>query len=66
MRLINLLICICLVACSNTEPEKYDLIITNVNLIDGTGTPLRKAVNVYISENRIVKINENEISGRAN
>jgi imidazolonepropionase-like amidohydrolase len=64
MKLITLLICISVAACSNTESEKFDLIISNVNLIDGTGTPLQKAVNVYINENKIVKIDEEDILAR--
>ncbi len=64
MRLVTLLICIGLSACSNTHSEKFDLIISNVNLIDGNGTPLRRAVNVYIKESRIVKIDEGDILGQ--
>ncbi len=43
-----------LIACSQ-EP-KYDLVITNVNLIDGTGTALQPNVNVYVKDQIITQI----------
>lgn len=38
----------------------YDLIITNVNLIDGTDSPMQRGVNVYIKNGKIEKINKNK------
>lgn len=61
MRLIALLICISLTGCSSTESEKFDLIISNVNLIDGTGSPMRKHVNIYIKDKKIAKIEKRKI-----
>ena len=55
-----------LVACTNTQSENYDLIISNVNLIDGTGTPLQKAVNVYIKDSRIDKIDQDDVLAQGN
>lgn len=43
-----------LMACSK-EPA-YDLVITNVNLIDGTGTDLQSNVNVYVKDQIIIRI----------
>jgi len=52
--------------CSNEMPEPFDLVITNVNLIDGTGSPLQSEVNVYIKDGRIQAINKNNLQQTAN
>lgn len=56
MKIIALLICICFVSCSDTESENYDVIISNVNLIDGTGSPMQNNVNICIKDKKIAKI----------
>ncbi len=43
-----------LIACSK-EPA-YDLVITNVNLVDGTGSALQSNVNVYVKAQIITRI----------
>lgn len=50
-----------LVACSPAEKQTYDLIITNVNLIDGTGSPIQQGVNVYIKDRLISKIDVGKV-----
>lgn len=46
--------------CSSTPDELFDLIITNVNLIDGTDSPLQSGMNVYIKDRRIHAITKNK------
>ena len=41
--------------------QEYDLIISNVNLIDGSGSPLQKNVNIFIKNNKIEKIDSSDI-----
>ncbi|WP_425390214.1 amidohydrolase family protein [Ekhidna sp.] len=53
-----------LVSCiKNQDFEPYDLIITNVNLIDGTGAHLVEGANVYINDRIITKIDSGVIIG---
>jgi imidazolonepropionase-like amidohydrolase len=52
-------------SCSQSS-DSYDLIITNVNLIDGTGTPIQQGVNVYVKDRLIVKIDADEVSQTVN
>lgn len=52
----------CTYSCSQSS-DSYDLIITNVNLIDGTGTPIQQGVNVYVKDRIITKIETGVISG---
>lgn len=66
MRFIIFLICICLASCSTQQSEHFDLIISKVNLIDGTGNPIQNEVNIYIKGNKIVKIEKGQIEGTAN
>ncbi len=58
---------ICFISCNNdsTAPPTYDLAITNVNLVDGTGTPLQESVNVYLNGNRIVTITDSVFEGQS-
>ena len=52
------IVIILLSSCSSKKSEdKYDLVVSNINLIDGTGNPLIEHANVYISDGRIKKIN---------
>ncbi|MEP2023539.1 MAG: amidohydrolase family protein [Reichenbachiella sp.] len=50
-----LVLCLFL-GCSDKETIVYDLIITNVNLIDGTGSDLQQGVNIYVKDSKISKI----------
>ena len=54
MKRITFLSLIVLLSCD--VEEKYDLIITNVNLIDGTGAALQSNVNVYVKDQIITRI----------
>ncbi|MEQ9578975.1 MAG: hypothetical protein RIH33_13615, partial [Marinoscillum sp.] len=45
-----------LAGCSYQKSEEYDLVISNVNLIDGTGKPLQTGVSIGITEGKIVAI----------
>jgi len=40
----------------NETKANYDLIIANVNLIDGTGKEMQRNVNVYVKDSKISKI----------
>ncbi|MEP3209694.1 MAG: amidohydrolase family protein [Maribacter sp.] len=42
--------------CRNNPEVEYDLVIKNVNLIDGTGTSIQKAVTIAIDNKQIVAI----------
>ena len=62
MKYICLIIIIFIIACTKSPSKKYDLIISNVNLIDGTGIKLKSNVNVYIKDGRIALIDKTEIN----
>lgn len=63
MKLLHMLVLMFLMACSAT-PESFDLIISNVDLIDGTGSPLQENVAVYVKDGRISMIRQ-QMSGSA-
>lgn len=46
------------------EVEQYDLLIKNVNLIDGTGNALQEKVNLYVRNGKIAQITE-KLQGQA-
>ena len=59
-----------LVGCTSNRSEQFDLVISNVNLIDGTGNPLQAGVSVGIIKGKIAAIDtgllgneENRIDG---
>ncbi|MFS4467791.1 amidohydrolase family protein [Maribacter sp. 2210JD10-5] len=57
----NIILLLSIIAISSCKKEKeaktnYDLIISNVNLIDGTGKDLQKNANIYIKDSKISKI----------
>ena len=62
MRYSYLIIFILIVGCSESPDKKYDFVISNVNLIDGTGTALKLNVNVSIKDGRINLIDTAEIN----
>ncbi len=45
------------ISCSEPS-EPYDLVIRNVNLIDGTGGELQKSVSIGIMNGRILTIDK--------
>jgi imidazolonepropionase-like amidohydrolase len=46
--------------CSINQKPTYDLIISNVNLIDGNGTAMQQGMNIYIKDNKIARIDSNK------
>lgn len=51
--------------CRNNSKSEYDLVIKNVNLIDGTGNSIQKAVTIAIDNKKIVAIgSELDVNGR--
>lgn len=61
MKRIFLFIAVFLTACSTNRETDYDLVISNVTLIDGTGAAARQNVNVCIKYKKIVAINTDKI-----
>lgn len=45
-------------SCTNNPKEECDLLISVVNLIDGTGKSLKPDQNVYIRNGKILEISE--------
>ncbi len=65
----KLLALVCMVlfcSCIETTKIEYDQVIADVNLIDGTGADLKPNINVYIKDNRILKIDTLELKTRGN
>ncbi|WP_370089107.1 amidohydrolase family protein [Ekhidna sp.] len=60
-----LLLALIIVGCNTDQTPEYDLIISNVNLIDGTGAPLVEGSNVYIKDRIIIKIDSGVIKGQS-
>ncbi|WP_420320392.1 amidohydrolase family protein [Flagellimonas sp.] len=50
-----------LISCQNERSEVFDLIISNVNLIDGTENALQENVTVFIKDSLIVKIDDAQL-----
>jgi imidazolonepropionase-like amidohydrolase len=50
-----------LFACTGKLPSNYDLLISNVNLIDGSGRPIQMAVTIGVKDGKIALIDSNEI-----
>ena len=50
-----------LTCCGISQDQKYDLVISKVNLIDGTGSPLQTGVNVYVKDRLIVKVDSGQV-----
>lgn len=47
--------------CINKPSFEYDLVVSNVNLIDGTGSEMQKGVTIGIKDGRIVEIDAGSI-----
>ncbi len=66
MKQLAVLIVIILGFSCRPEPvTEYDLIISNVNLVDGTGSPLKEAISVGIKEGKIRALAK-ALKGRSN
>lgn len=63
MNIILLVSTIFISSCKKEKEEKsnYDLVISGVNLIDGTGKDMQPNVNVYIKGSKIFKIDSIEL-----
>lgn len=59
--LITLGLVVMFLSCDNGNKIEYDLVIANVNLIDGTGAHLKSNVNVYVKNNKIHAIDTLEL-----
>ena len=55
-QLITLISILFLVDCTFEQSDQFDLVISNVNLIDGTGVPIQTGVSIGIKEGKIVAI----------
>ncbi|MFD2823379.1 amidohydrolase family protein [Lacinutrix iliipiscaria] len=62
MKYLLLIMFIFTLGCSESPNKKYDFVIANVNLIDGTGAALKSNANVYIKNGRITLINQAEVN----
>ncbi len=60
------LLVVCIPGCSSEKTRNFDLIISNVNLIDGTGKELQTGMNVFIKGNQIHAINSSPITQNEN
>ena len=49
-------ICLLLVGCNKKAPLAFDLVISNVNLIDGTGSPLQQGVSIGVKDGKIAAL----------
>ena len=57
-----LIIFIFLISCTGNSKKEYDYIISNVNLIDGTGAMSKSNVNVYIKDGRVDLIDQTVVN----
>ena len=67
---ISLISIAIVLSCTSKKTTQFDLVISNVNLIDGTGKPLQKGVSIGITNGKIIAIDstlsgheENRIDG---
>ncbi|MDC6406149.1 MULTISPECIES: amidohydrolase family protein [Maribacter] len=64
--LIYLVLVCCFVACTSNQQHRFDLVISNVNLIDGTGKPIQSNVSIGIKDGRVTAIDSVSIEGAKN
>jgi len=55
-----------MLSCSKSNEETYNIIITNTNLIDGTGSEIQPNKNIYIKDGIIVKIDSGKVKPNKN
>ncbi|MGB5819686.1 MAG: amidohydrolase family protein [Saonia sp.] len=51
-----LIVLLVIYGCNSKQPVAYDMVITNINLIDGTGNELQKEMSIGVKEGKIVAI----------
>lgn len=61
-----LILLLILFSCNSTKKDPFDLVISNVNLIDGTGNPLQANVSIGIREGKIIVIDSSIIEHAKN
>lgn len=61
-----LILLVILFSCNSRKQDSFDLVISNVNLIDGTGNPLQANVSIGIRDGKIITINPSIIEGAIN
>lgn len=61
MKTTQILLLVLLFGCTTNPVPTWDLVIANVNVIDGTGAPLQNNVNVYIKDATIIRIDAEAI-----
>ncbi|MEQ9404171.1 MAG: amidohydrolase family protein [Cyclobacteriaceae bacterium] len=66
MKLTKIITLFLITACAVDNEEPYDLIISNVTLIDGTGKEAVKNTSIYIRGNQIAAINSEKVKQTAN
>ncbi|MEP2670148.1 MAG: amidohydrolase family protein [Cyclobacteriaceae bacterium] len=68
MKFIHLLISTLslLISCGTPKHGNYDMVISNVNLIDGTGSAMQSHVNVYIQDGKINAIGTTPVTQTEN
>ncbi|MEZ4796741.1 MAG: amidohydrolase family protein [Flavobacteriaceae bacterium] len=66
MKNIGLILILLVFSCSKSTEETYNLVITNTNLIDGTGSEIQPNKNIYIKDGIIVKIDSGEAKPNKN
>ncbi len=64
--LIPLIFVCCFVACTSNQQHQFDLVISNVNLIDGTGKPIQSKVSIGIKDGRVTALDSVSIEGAKN
>ncbi|WP_435622906.1 amidohydrolase family protein [Flagellimonas sp.] len=58
-----LILVFCLFSCIPDRTEKYDLVVSNVNLIDGTGKTMQTNISIGIQDGKIAAIDSSTIEG---
>ena len=66
MKNLCLLLIFVVLSCLENNEETYSLIITNTNLIDGTGSEIQHNKNIYIKDGNIVKIDSGKVKPNKN
>ena len=66
MKLLIPALLMVITACSLEQKPEYDLIISNVNLIDGTGSAMQESVNIFIKNKLIHFISFDKINQKEN
>jgi len=66
MRNVYLILILLALSCTENNEDTYNLIITNTNLIDGTGSEMQPNKNIHIKDGVIVKIDSEEVNHTQN